>query len=50
MLPALDTEVIERYSIDGKQIETPKRGINIVKMNNGKVKKVLVKQQNRNNL
>lgn len=42
-LPVLDTEVIERYSIDGKQIETPKRGINIVKMNNGKVKKVLIK-------
>ena len=33
----------ERYTLDGKQITTPQRGINVVKMSDGTVKKVLVK-------
>ncbi len=32
-----------RYSIDGRKLCTPVRGINIVKMSDGKVKKVVVK-------
>lgn len=31
------------YTLDGKQNETPRKGLNIVRMNNGKTKKVLVK-------
>ena len=33
----------ERYTLDGKQITMPQRGINVVKMSDGTVKKVLVK-------
>ena len=34
---------VERYSFDGKLITEPKRGLNIIKMNDGTTKKVLVK-------
>ena len=34
---------ISRYTLDGQRISHSLRGINIVKMNNGKVKKVIVK-------
>ena len=33
----------ERYDINGKRIATPQKGINVVKMSDGTVKKVLVK-------
>ena len=33
----------ERYTLDGKLISAPQRGINVVKMSDGTVKKVLVK-------
>lgn len=32
-----------RYTLDGRQISTPQHGINIVKMNDGSVRKVMVK-------
>lgn len=33
----------ERYSTDGTRIASPQKGINIIRMSDGKVKKVLVK-------
>ena len=33
----------ERYTIDGKQITAPSRGLNIIRMSDGSTKKVLVK-------
>ena len=38
-----DATETERYDINGKRIATPHRGINVVKMSDGTVKKVLVK-------
>ena len=35
--------IIERYTIDGKRITTPQRGLNIVKMSDGTTKKIIVK-------
>ena len=35
--------VVECYTIDGKRISTPQRGMNIIKMSDGTVKKVVVK-------
>ena len=35
--------IIERYTIDGKHITTPQRGLNIVKMSDGTTKKIIVK-------
>lgn len=32
-----------RYTIDGRRIDTPQRGVNIIKMNDGTVRKVIVK-------
>lgn len=32
-----------RYAIDGRRLDAPERGVNIVKMTNGKVRKVIVK-------
>ena len=40
--PASATEAM-RYSTDGTRIASPKKGINIIKMSDGTVKKVLVK-------
>ena len=38
-----DAEVVAIYSLDGRRIEKMQRGINIVKMSDGKTKKVMVK-------
>lgn len=38
-----DVREIARYTIDGKRINQPQRGINIVKYSDGTVKKVIVK-------
>jgi hypothetical protein len=38
-----DDEDVKWYTLDGKQIELPRKGLNIVRMSNGKTKKVLVK-------
>lgn len=40
---AVDAAPIAYYGIDGKQNRTPQRGLNIVKMSDGTVKKILVK-------
>lgn len=34
---------VERYTTDGTRIASPQKGINIIRMSNGTVKKVLVK-------
>ena len=38
-----DVKEVARYTIDGVRISAPQKGVNIVKMSNGKVYKVLVK-------
>lgn len=38
-----ETKEISRYSIDGRRLNSPQKGINIIKMSNGTIKKVLVK-------
>ena len=38
-----DDEDVKWYTLEGKQIEQPRKGLNIVRMSNGKTKKVLVK-------
>ena len=35
--------IVERYTIDGKRINQPQRGLNIIKMSDGTIKKVVVK-------
>ena len=35
--------IVERYTIDGKRINQLRRGLNIIKMNDGTIKKVVVK-------
>ena len=35
--------IVERYFIDGKRISSPQRGMNIIRMSDGTVKKVFVK-------
>ena len=37
------TRTVQYYSIDGKRIATPQRGLNIIRTSDGKMKKVLVK-------
>ena len=32
-----------RYSLDGKQIDSPRKGVNIIRTSNGKTKKVVIK-------
>jgi hypothetical protein len=39
----LNTEATMRYSLDGIQLTAPQRGINIVRMSDGTVRKVFVK-------
>lgn len=39
----VNSDDVIRYAIDGKQIETPRRGVNIVKKRDGKTIKVIVK-------
>ena len=38
-----ETTVVAIYTIEGKKVTELQRGLNIVKMANGKVRKVLVK-------
>lgn len=38
-----ENEEVSRYTIDGRRISTPTKGINIIKMKDGTTKKVLVK-------
>ena len=38
-----DTKVCSRYSINGNKLSAPTKGVNIIKMNNGKIKKVMMK-------
>jgi len=35
--------VIARYTVDGRKIDAPVKGLNIVKLANGKTMKVIVK-------
>ena len=43
-LPACDDiREVARYTIDGKRISQPQKGINIVKMSDGKVHKIVVR-------
>ncbi len=37
------TEITDRYIPDGKRVDTPKKGLNIIRMSDGTVKKVVVK-------
>ena len=37
------TRTVQYYSIDGKRIVTPQRGLNIIRTSDGKMKKVVVK-------
>jgi hypothetical protein len=37
------TKAVQYYSIDGKRIATPQRGLNIIRTSDGKTKKVVVK-------
>lgn len=38
-----DATVVSRYSLDGRQLSTPQKGLNIVKLSDGRTVKVLVK-------
>lgn len=40
---AKEAKIVARYTIDGRKIDAPVRGLNIVKLANGKAKKVIVK-------
>jgi len=37
------TEVVSRYSLDGRQLTSPAKGLNIVRMKDGSVRKVIVR-------
>ena len=43
--PDTDTPAVEdaRYSIDGRLLDKPERGINIVRMSDGSIRKVVVR-------
>ena len=34
---------VSRFTLDGKKLDAPQRGINIVRMSDGTIKKVIVK-------
>lgn len=38
-----NNDIVGYYSIDGRQLPTPQRGLNIIKYSDGKVKKVIIK-------
>lgn len=38
-----ESQILRRYTINGNKATTPKNGINIIQMDNGEVKKVIVK-------
>jgi hypothetical protein len=35
--------IVERYTIDGKRINQPQRGLNIIRMSDGTTKKVIIR-------
>jgi hypothetical protein len=35
--------IVERYSLDGRRLSAPQRGINVLRMSDGTTRKVLVK-------
>jgi len=37
------TRIVAYYSLDGKRLQRPQKGINIIKLNNGEVRKVVLK-------
>ena len=37
-----DAKEVSRYSVDGQKLDTPVKGLNIVKYNDGSIKKVVV--------
>lgn len=39
----VETKVVARYTLDGKLINAPQKGINILRMSDGTIKKVIVK-------
>ena len=38
-----DAEVVGRYTLDGKMLDAPQRGINIIRMSDGSIRKVIVR-------
>ena len=38
-----DAEVVGRYTLDGKMLDAPQRGINIIRMSDGLIRKVIVR-------
>lgn len=38
-----DSKISKIYTLDGKPLSEPKKGLNIIKMSNGQTKKVIVK-------
>ena len=42
-LSAKDNTIVARFAVDGRQLSAPQKGLNIVKMANGKAMKVIVK-------
>ena len=40
---AVDADVVKFYTVDGREIAQPQRGVNIIKLSNGKTAKVVVK-------
>ena len=40
---AADADVVKFYTVDGREIAQPQRGVNIIKLSNGKTAKVVVK-------
>ncbi|GAB6976277.1 hypothetical protein JCM15124A_11840 [Prevotella falsenii] len=38
-----DNEIVARYNLAGQKIDTPQKGVNILKYKNGKIEKVVVK-------
>ena len=38
-----ETKVVARYTADGQLVSAPVKGLNILKMSNGKIIKVIVK-------
>ena len=37
-----EAKEVSRYSVDGQKLDTPVKGLNIVKYNDGSIKKVIV--------
>ena len=39
-----EPQILRRYTINGNKVTTPKNGINVIKMDNGEVRKVVVRE------